>query len=279
MRLAFYVKRRAGSQCRKSYRRNGADPLSSRHAFNRWYPMFKRFLLATLMTHAFASASEGDVPQRVVIVAARDSEWASYRHAYGAAASFAKVVASRPLIQAHMQIRPLEPGLSLDGLHIVLEGETTKADIAVDAIGRATIPMLKKAYDEDAVLRLNRMKGSFRFSGRFTIREREDGVYSMAYLKSACEQLISAQRESGNRLRLWGKKCSAVTFAYRLDDTQAAIAVRTVAGEEKSIAAAVGHPFDAGNAAPYMVATLRFADWPADAHVAARMPLAIGTLY
>ena len=197
--------------------------------------MPKRFLFAILMAHAFAGAAETGEPLKVVILAARDSEWASYRHAYKAAAAFAIVVATRPLIQAHMQIRPLDPGLSLDGLHIVLEGETTREEIAVDAIGRATIPMLKKAYDEDAVLRLNRMKGSFRFSGRFTIRERDDGVYSLAYLKSACEQLLSAQKESGNTFRLWGKKCSGVTFAYRLDDADAAISVRTGAGGEQAI--------------------------------------------
>lgn len=241
--------------------------------------MLKRVLLAILMTHAFAGAAETDAPQKVVILAARDSEWAGYRHAYKAAAAFAIVVASRPLIQAHMQIRPREPDLSLDGLQIVLEGETTKAEIAVDAIGLATIPMLKKAYDEDAVLRLNRMKGSFRFSGRFTIRARDDGAYSLAYLKSACEQLLSAQKESGNVFRLWGKKCSAVTFAYRLDDADAAISVRTGAGVEQAIPAVVGPAFEAGNTAAYKVATVRFADWPADAGVAARKPLAIGTRY
>ena len=239
--------------------------------------MPKRFLFAILMAHAFAGAAETGEPLKVVILAARDSEWASYRHAYKAAAAFAIVVATRPLIQAHMQIRPLDPGLSLDGLHIVLEGETTREEIAVDAIGRATIPMLKKAYDEDAVLRLNRMKGSFRFSGRFTIRERDDGVYSLAYLKSACEQLLSAQKESGNTFRLWGKKCSGVTFAYRLDDADAAISVRTGAGGEQAIAAVAGHAFEAGNTAAYKVATVRFADLPADAAIGAPQPFAIPT--
>ena len=57
-----------------------------------------------------------------------------------------------------MQIMPLREGLPLAGLRIELTGETVAQELAVDAIGRAVLPMLKQAFEEDAVLRLNRQK-------------------------------------------------------------------------------------------------------------------------
>lgn len=217
--------------------------------------------------------------QSVTIAGPLDAEWHSYRHAYKAAAHYAQLTRTRPLIQAHMQIRPREPGLPLDGLRIDVAGEKTALTIAVDGIGRATLPMLKQAYDEDAVLRLNRHAGYYRFSGRFTIREKDDGVYDAAELRAACEQLLSAQREDGNLFRLFGKKCVGVRFVYPLADTAAAIEFRS-ADKSAVIAAADGQPFEGGTMGLYKVAIYRFADWPSQGQVvAARRPLAIGTLY
>jgi hypothetical protein len=239
------------------------------------------FLAAALLPLAAGAADPVTLPEApsVTITAARDAEWGGYRHAYRAAAYYARLTRSRPLIQAHMQIRPREPGLSLDGLRIELTGEKTKLTIPVDAIGRSTLPMLKQAYDEDAVLRLNRRAGYYRFSGRFSIKERDDGVYGAAELRAACEQLLSAQREDGNRFRLLGKKCVGVKFVYPLADVGAAIAFRD--GDKSSaIAAADDQPFDGNSMGQYKVATYRFADWPqAGDIIAAKRPLAIGTLY
>ena len=239
-------------------------------------------VLAPALLALGAFAAEPLVPaeiQSVTITAPRDAEWHSYRHAYQAAAHYAQLTRTRPLIQAHMQIRPREPGLPLDGLRIDVTGEKTALTIAVDGIGRATLPMLKQAYDEDAVLRLNRRAGYYRFSGRFSIRENDDGVYSAADLRAACEQLLSAQREDGNLFRLFGKKCVGVRFIYPLADAGAAIEFR--AGDKSSaIAAADGQPFEGGTMGMYKVAIYRFADWPEQGQIiAARRPLAIGTLY
>ena len=235
--------------------------------------------LALMLVLPFAALAE-DTPARVVVPAQRDAEWHSYRHAYKAARFFAPYLKSRPLIQAHMQIRPKTPDLPMDGLQLQLAGETVSMAIPVDAVGRATLPMLKQAYDEDAVLRLNRQKGHYQFSGRYSIRERDDGVYSAAGLQAACEQLLSAQRESGYRLRLIGKKCAGVKFVYALDGAAPEVQHKDTEGRLAPLKAERGYPFENPTMGNYQIAVFRFADWPAQGDVlAGGKLLAIGTLY
>lgn len=164
-------------------------------------------------------------------------------------------------------------------MKVQLASESMTLDIAVDEIGRSTLPMLKKAYDEDAVLRLNRQKGHYRFSGRYSIKERDDGVYSMAALREACEQVLSAQRASGYMFRLIGKKCTGVRFIYPLAGS-AAVDYRGADGKAVTIAAADAQPFESGALGHYKVAVVRFGTWPAAGEIlAAQRPLAIGTVY
>jgi len=219
-------------------------------------------------------------PARVFVSTARDSEWHSYRRAYNAARFFEPYLRTRPLIQAHMQIRPLRPDAPMEGLRVQLLGETTKLEIAVDELGRAVLPMLKTAYDEDAVLRLNRQKGHYAFSGRYSIREKEDGIYPAAELRAACAQLIDAQRVSGYRFRLLGKQCAGVKFVYRLSDSEPRVVHRDASGAERLLPVSEGQPFENKTMGLYTVATYRFADWPGDGTMRAEtQPLAIGTLY
>lgn len=235
--------------------------------------------LALALPHAAPQAAEPK-PAKVYVSTPRDSEWHSYRRAWKAARFFEPYLATRPLIQAHMQIRPLEPGLSMTSLHIRLTGATTTAEIPVDELGRAELPMIKQAFDEDAVLRLNRQKGHYMFNGRYSIRERADGVYSGAGLRAACEQLLGAQRASGYRWRLLGKDCAGVKFVYRLSDPAPRIVHRDAAGIERPLPLASGQPFENETMGLYQVALYRFADWPAEGTVLARSaPLGIGTLY
>ncbi|PWF44395.1 hypothetical protein C7C56_019320 [Massilia glaciei] len=240
-----------------------------------------KYLLVLAALLPLAAGARGEAPmQKVTIVAKKDSEWHSYRHAYSAAAFFEKFTRTRPLIQAHMQIRPNRKDLPMDGMRIELEGETSSADIAVDRIGRATVPMLKQAYVEDAVLRLNRLKGNYHFSGRYSIREREDGVYRVADLRAACDQLLSAQRESGYRLRLIGKKCAGVSFIYALADAGKEIRFTDGTQRVTVLAAVDGQPFENDTMGLFKVARFRFADWPAEGTVTtSARPIAIGTVY
>lgn len=220
--------------------------------------------------------------QQVEIAALRNAEWGSYRHAYKAYNFFATYTRDRPLIQAHMQLRPSANArdASLAGLRLQLSGEKTRLDIAVDAMGRVSLPMLKQAYDEDAVLRLNRPQGQFYFSGRYSIKEREDGIYDVAELRSACEQLIGAQRESGYRIRLIGKKCAGIKFIYALEDSKMVISFRDGTQRSNDLSVSETTPFEDDSMGKYRVALYRFSDWPAAGKIiAASKPLAIGTLY
>lgn len=239
----------------------------------------RTLLIIAALLLAGAVRAEQEMPV-VQVVAPADAEWHSYRHAYKAASFFAPYVAKRPLIQAHLQIRPLAPETPMDGLRLQLQGERTNMEIAVDALGRATLPMLKQAFDEDAVLRLNRRKGHYQFSGRYSIRTREDGVYPLAMLREACEQLISAQRASGYRLRLLGKDCKGIKFIYAPGDSSAAVEVRREGAAPQRIAGQPGLPFENRSMGLYQVATVRLADWPAGAQVVP-LPglLGIGTVY
>ena len=242
--------------------------------------MLKHLLLVALCAPLMSWADDAVEVPRVEVSAARDAEWASYRHAYQSAAFFATFTRSRPLIQAQMQIRPRSPAAPLDGLKLHLGGDTTNIDIDVDAIGRATIPMSKQAYDEDAVLRLNRRKGLYYFSGRYSIKEHADGVYQLAELRAACEQLIDAQRASGYRLRLIGKRCAGIKFSYPDSDGAAKVEVRSEDGAVLPVGVSEGHPFEDNSLGTYKIAVLRFADLPQQARVfTPARPLAIGTLY
>lgn len=235
-----------------------------------------RFFLAVLLMPAAAAAGT----PTVTVTAQRDAEWASYRQAYKAAASTQAFTRSRPLIQAHLQLRPREPGVSLQGLQLQLASASMTLDLPVDGIGRVTLPMLKKAYDEDAVLRLNRQKGYYRFSGRYSIRERDDGVYPLALLRQACEQVLGAQRASGGRFRLLGKQCTGVRFIFAPGDSAAAVAVRGADGASTAVGAIDAEPFESGSLGMHKVLFIRFGAWPAGgAIVAQRRPLAIGTMY
>ncbi|MES2127038.1 MAG: hypothetical protein V4463_07175 [Pseudomonadota bacterium] len=235
-----------------------------------------RLLLATALLPLPVHAD--DTLPRVVVTAERDAEWGSYRHAYKAASFFEKFTRSRPLIQAHMQIRPIDKAASLDGLALRLVGAKTDLQIPVDALGRAVLPMLKQAYEDDAVIRLNRHKDLFYFSGRYSIKEREDGVYDVAELRAACEQLIEAQRDSGYRMRLLGKKCVGIKFDY--SDAAPPVQFQQAGKVMGNLPVQEGHPFEDNSMGLYKVALYRFTDWPQQGKlVVGQRPLAIGTQY
>jgi hypothetical protein len=118
------------------------------------------------------------------------------------------------------------------------------------------------------------------FSGRFSIRERSDGVYPVAELHTACEQLIDAQRDSGYSVRLFRKRCAAAKFIYPLAETAPDVVLHLADGHESPLPAAPGSPFEDGSMGQYQVVKIDFATVPAGATVLAHTaPLGIGTGY
>jgi hypothetical protein len=231
-------------------------------------------------TEAAAPAASEPQAQQVEVRGALDAEWGGYRRAYGASAFFERFTRTRPLIQAQMQVRPVAPDAPLTGLRLSIAGAKTRLDIPVDEIGLADVPQLKQAYDEDAVLRLNRPKGLYYFAGRYTIRQHADGVYDAALLREACEQLIDAQRASGYRGRLFFKKCAGVKFVYPRGGGADAVDFKGEDGQARPIAPIDAHPFEDDSMGLYSVVLYRFADWPRNGQLVAHRPaLAIGTLY
>jgi hypothetical protein len=227
-----------------------------------------------------APAPEVAASQEVQVRGVLDAEWGSYRRAYGAAAFFERFTRTRPLIQAQMQVRPVAADAPLSGLHLSIVGAKTRLEIAVDAMGLADVPQLKEAYDEDAVIRLNRPKGLYYFAGRYTIKPRADGLYDAAMLREACDQLIDAQRASGYRGRLFFKKCVGVKFVFARGDASAAVDFKGTDGTSRMLPPAPMHPFEDDSMGLYDVVVYRFADLPAQGRLTPRTPpLAIGTLY
>ena len=234
--------------------------------------------VAALMPGAGASA-EGDV-QNVEVKGKFDPEWSSYRYAYQASVFTNKFLRKRPLVQSQLQLRPLDPLTPVTGLKVTLEGAKTHVEMVADDLGRVDMPELKQAFDEDAVLRLNRPKGLYKFSGRFSIKPREDGEYGVADLQEACEQLIGAQREAGYRMRLWGKKCVGVKFSYPVAASGVSADFHAADDHVTPIAAVDGRPFEDDSMGTYKIVVVRFADWPKTGRVVTHdKPLAIGTLY
>jgi hypothetical protein len=136
------------------------------------------------------------------------------------------------------------------------------------------------AYEDDAVLSLNRQKGLYYFSGRFSIRERADGVYPVADLHAACEQLIEAQRDGGYSLHVFRKRCAAAKLIYPLAGAAPDVVLRLADGRESALPATVDTPFEDGSMGRYQVVKVGFAAVPAGATVLARtLPLGVGTEY
>ena len=104
-------------------------------------------------------------------------------------------------------------------------------------------------------------------------------MYGAAELREACEQLIGAQRDSGNRLRLMGKQCAVVRLIYP-PASVASVTFRDATGKLDALSSADEAPFPSVPMGLYKVVTYRFNAWPAQgALVTARRPLFIGTLY
>jgi hypothetical protein len=210
------------------------------------------------------------------VVPAQELEWVSYRDAYKAMVVFAKYGKAKNLLQIHYQVSAREPGTSLEGLHLTLNGKANVLNLPLDATGRAVFPLLKAAYDDNAVLALNRKPSLYRFQPRVSIVVRADGVYESAELRAACDQALQYQRYIDGLYS--GKKCLGVRFVYPWHAD--AHVLSRFGPREAPLPAAEGPAFDGDTSGTFHTVTYRFSDWSDKALVVSQdAPLAIAPVF
>ncbi|MBY0241452.1 MAG: hypothetical protein K2X55_19275 [Burkholderiaceae bacterium] len=187
-----------------------------------------------------------------VPVRAQEGDWLSYRDAYRGMVAFEKYGKPKQLLQQHYQASMRDGSALPADFKLALSGKTMQVNLPLDALGRAVFPLLKAAYDENAVLTINRKLDAYVFRPRISIVVRPDGVYEGAELRAACEQALAFQR-TVNAATYRDKHCVGVrfTFAKKLDAD-----VRWKGGAALPAVAGPAFPDDAGNA--YSVVMVRF---------------------
>jgi hypothetical protein len=205
-------------------------------------------------------------------VQAQEAGWVSYRDAYRSMVLFAKYGKAKNFLQNHYQVMPRDPGASLDGLRLTLSGKTTQLSLPLDATGRTTFPLLKAAYDENAMLVLNRKISQFSFQPRLSIIPRLDGVYEAADLRAACDQALQYMRYTDASYNL--KRCAGIRFAFS-KRSDAMVRVRDP-DRESGLPPNEGAAFDGETNKDFRVMVYRFADWPEKVQVISQQsPVAI----
>ncbi|KQV89951.1 hypothetical protein ASD15_24985 [Massilia sp. Root351] len=237
----------------------------------------RRSLFAVLLLPAWL-AMQGAGAQ------AQEGEWLSYRDAYRAMVVFEKYGKPKHFLQNHFQIIARD-GATLDGLRLTLNARGSQLNLPLDAAGRAVFPLLKAAYDDNAVLMLNRKLSGYAYRPRVSIMARADGVYEAADLRTACEQAQAYQRVTDAAFR--GGRCVGVRFAFARRG-EAQVRLRHGAQDSAPLPVAEGPAFADGAGADFSIVSYRFDAPPAPGqaagHAAGQVislspPLAIAPLY
>lgn len=210
---------------------------------------------------------------------AQESDWLSYRDAYRAMVVFEKYGKAKQFLQQHYQVAARDGAALPEGLRLNLSGKTVQLNLPLDGLGRAVFPLLKAAYDENAVLTLNRKPGQYEFHRRVSILVRPDGVYEAAELRAACEQALGFQRQvdpAGHG----GRACVGVRFAFsRRGD--AVVRPRRGGQDGAPLPVAEGAAFAGERHAGFSVVNYRFAAPAAEQGqiISQSPPLAIAPLF
>jgi hypothetical protein len=204
-----------------------------------------------------------------------DADWIEYRTAYRQMIWFEKYGKPKQFLQNHFRIRPRDKSVSMDGLRLTLSSKTAHTVLTLDALGRAVFPFSKAAYDDNAELSVNRKAGQLKSGAWVSIVTRPDGVYAVADLRTACEQLLAYLRYSGEAR---DKRCAGVLLSYA---REAAVQVRYqgAGGAATPLQGSEGPAFPGDVAAGFHVFAYRFAAQPEGGQViTSGTPLAIAAL-
>lgn len=204
----------------------------------------------------------------------RDGDWVSYRDAYRAMVVFEKYGGAKHFIQHHLQVIPKD-GAGVGGLQLTLAGKSTQLQLPLDATGRAVFPLLKAAYDENAVLVLNRKATQYLFRPRVAIAVRQNGEYDVADLRAACDQALGFARHVDASQR---SKCVGVRFVFPAKPGDALVGVRR-GGAETLLPVVEGGAFAGDPGTGFATVTYRFGGAERARVVTHNVPLAIAPLF
>ncbi|SFV03572.1 hypothetical protein [Pseudoduganella namucuonensis] len=210
---------------------------------------------------------------------AQDGDWLSYRDVYRTMVVFEKYGKPKQFLQQHFQVSARDGGAPPEGLRLGLSGKTIQLNLPLDGLGRAVFPLLKAAYDENAVLTVNRKPGQYAYRARVSIVARPDGVYEAAELRAACEQALAYQRHvDAGAYR--DKRCVGVRFAFARKG-EASVRARLAGQDGTALPVAEGAAFadEGGGHAGHPIVNYRFEAGDKGQVVSQNPPLAIAPLF
>jgi hypothetical protein len=212
----------------------------------------------------------------IAVAQTHAGEWVSYRDAYRAMVVFDKYGGPKNLLHNYLQVLPRTSGVLEDGVSLLIKGKTLQTSLALDALGRTTLPLLKTAYDENAVLAPNRALGGFTVRPRIALALRADGSYEVSELRAACEQALGFARHGDASAR--SRECVGVRLVFSKKSAEPGARVRS--GGAETVLPVTRAAAVAGDVAgDFPVVTYRFG--PADTAqvVTYNAPLAVVPLF
>lgn len=216
--------------------------------------------------------STGETAREVPL---RDRAWSAYRPFYE---YFARFQAEQHKNYSHLRVTlrvvPAEAGVSLEGATVQLVSGSVDQTLKVDPMLGVELPLLKRAYEEDGILRVNRAKGEVVFGTRHSIQVRPEGMYTPEWLKRACQQMLAAKAalNLSHRLSAMGKSCKGVTFHFRAAGSQASVVFRDMTGRDRPLPTQPVKHFPGATEYPVTIATYTFGDWPEQGQLITRTP-------
>jgi hypothetical protein len=232
-------------------------------------PLFAILLLGAL--HAGGAAAQTELS------AAPAETWISYRDAYRAMLRFEKYGKPKHWLQSNLQLVPRSKGVSHEGLQLHLRSASLNLLLPIDASLRIAFPFLKAAYDDNAVLVLNRKDGQFAYQPLVSLVTRSDGVYDLSDVRTACEQALNYRNfadASGGR----GQRCTGLEVVYHKDKGQSALSLRFRKTTQELVPVPPGAigPFARALGDAFVSIPFRLEDWPDQGQlVLTSTPLAI----
>ena len=230
--------------------------------------MMQRAHLTACVTLLLTAGSAAAQPQAAY--------WVSYRDAYRALVVFDKYGGPKNLLHNQLQVQPLVEGAFDNGASLLIKGKSVQTSLALDALGRTTLPLLKAAYDENAVLAPERALGGFTVRPRISLALRAGGSYDVAELRAACEQALGFARYGDASKR--SVQCVGVRLVFSKKSAEAGARVRAN-GTETALPVRLGAAFAGDADDDFPVVTYRFAPADAGQVVTYNAPLAIVPLF